>query len=139
MRWFLLGAVAALVAGVALVALSVAEGGANVALVVIIPVLSGSSITFVVGVMLLIAGFLSLPFAIAAEWGEEPTTLPSSATAPMEGQGGVGGFVLVGPVPIVFGSWKGISRRARWWLALAGAVVLTVALVVFGLALLFVR
>ena len=139
MRWFLLGALTALVAGVGLVALSVVEGGANVALVVIIPVLSGSSLTFLLGVMLLIAGFLSLPFAIAAEWGEEPTSLPSSESAPTEGQGGVGGFVLVGPVPIVFGSWKGISRRARWWLALAGAVVLTVALVVFGLALLLLR
>ncbi|MGA7475996.1 MAG: DUF131 domain-containing protein [Thermoplasmata archaeon] len=139
MRWFLLGAVAALVAGVALVALSVVEGGAKVALLVIVPVLSGSSLTFLLGVVLLVVGFLSLPFAIAAEWGEELPSLPSSGTAPPERQSGVGGIVLVGPVPIVFGSWKGMSRRTRWWLALAGAVVLTVAFVVFVLALLLLR
>ena len=139
MKWFLLGAVAALAAGVALVALSVVEGGASVALFVFVPVVSGSSVTFLLGVALLVVGFLSLPFALAEGWDEAAPALPSSGTAPSEGQGGVGGVVLIGPVPIVFGSWKGISRRTRWYLALAGAVLLTIAFVWFVLFLLFLR
>jgi uncharacterized membrane protein len=139
MKWFLLGAVGALVAGVALVAVSVVKGGANVALLVIVPVVSGSSLTFLLGVVLLVVGFLALPFAVAEGWGETPPALPSNGTAPPAGQGGVGGVVLIGPVPIVFGSWKGISRRTRWWLALAGAVLLTVAFVWFVLFLTFLR
>jgi len=135
-KGFLLGAVGALVAGVALIALSIAEGGASIALVVIVPVVSGSSLTFLLGVVLLIVGFLWIPFALVREPDEEsPSLPPSTGTAPAEGQGGVGGFVLVGPVPIVFGSWKGISRRTRWWLALAGAVLLSVALVAFAVVL----
>lgn len=139
MRGFFLGAVGALVAGVALVALSIVEGGASVALLVIVPVISGSSLTFLLGVVLLVVGFLSLPFALAEEWGGAPPSLPSSGTAQTGGQGGGGGFILIGPVPIVFGSWKGISRRTRWWLAFVGAVLLTVAFVVFVLPLLLLR
>ena len=139
MRWFLLGTLGVLAAGVALVALSVVEGGANVALLVIVPVVSGSSLTFLLGVVLLVVGFLSLPFAAAERWDEEPPALPSGGTASTEGQSGLAGVVLLGPVPIVFGSWKGISRRTRWWLALVGAVLLTVAFVWFVLFLLFLR
>jgi len=138
-KWFLLGAVAALAAGVALVALSVVEGGASVALFVFVPVVSGSSLTFLLGGVMLVVGFLSLPFALAEGWDEAPQALPSGGTSTTEGQGRVGGVVLIGPVPIVFGSWKGISRRTRWWLALAGAVLLTVAFVWFVLFLTFLR
>ncbi len=139
MKWFLLGAVATLAAGVVLVAVSVVEGGASVALFVFVPVVSGSSLTFLLGVVLLVVGFLSLPFALSEDWSEAPPALPLNGTAPPEVQGGVGGVVLIGPVPIVFGSWKGISRRTRWWLALAGAVLLTVAFVWFVLFLTFLR
>ncbi|MGP8158302.1 MAG: TIGR00304 family membrane protein [Thermoplasmata archaeon] len=139
MKWFLLGAVAALAAGVVLVAVSVVEGGASVVLFVFVPVVSGSSLTFLLGVALLVVGFLSLPFALAEDWNEAPPALPSNGAAPPEGQGGVGGVVLIGPIPIVFGSWKGISRRTRRWLALAGAVLLTVAFVWFVLFLMFLR
>ena len=133
MRWVLLGAVGLWVAGVALVALSVAEGGASVALIVIVPVIMGSSLTFLLGVVLIVAGFIALPFALGQGADEEPPPLPASGSAPPPTGtgGGVGGVVLVGPIPIVFGSWKGISRRPRWWLALAGAVLLTAAIVAF--------
>jgi len=135
MRLLLLGAVAALVAGVALIALSLIERGASVALIVIIPVISGSSATFLLGVALLIVGFLLLPFALAQGWDEEaPSHGPAGPAPPRaSGPGGAGGFVLLGPVPIVFGSWKGVSRRTRGLLALAGAVLLIVALVAFVL------
>jgi uncharacterized membrane protein len=132
-RWVLFGAAGLWVAGVALVALSVVEGGASVALIAIVPVITGSSVAFLLGVVLIVAGFFVLPFALWERADEEPSALPAggSAPPPTGGGGGVGGVVLVGPVPIVFGSWKRISRRTRWWLALAGAVVLTVVIVAF--------
>jgi len=132
-RAVVLGSVALLVAGLFLVAWSVVDGGASVALLVVIPVISGSSLAFLLGVVLLIAGFFSLPFTLAEEW--EGALAPSGPTAPTSrsssDQGGAGGFVLIGPVPIVFGTWKGVSRRTRWLLALAGGVLFTLAIVAF--------
>ncbi|HKN07457.1 MAG TPA: DUF131 domain-containing protein [Thermoplasmata archaeon] len=131
MRLRLLGAIAILAVGVALIVVSVFEGRASVSLLVIFPVISGSSLTFLLGVVFLIVGFFSLPFALSDGWESAPPS-SSNRTAPPSNVGsGVGGFVLIGPVPFVFGSWKGISRRARWALALSGAVLFLVVLVVF--------
>lgn len=135
MRRVLLGSVAALAAGVALVVLSILEGGATLALFVIFPVVTGSSVAFLIGVALLFVGFLSLPFGLAERWDETspPPAPPGNPPAPSREEApeksAVGGFVLVGPVPIVFGSWKGVSARTRWMLALAGAVLFTFVLV----------
>ena len=116
--------------GITLVVVSVVQGGATVSLVVIIPVVSGSSATFVAGVALVIAGFLALLLAFSGPWPLEEAPLGPDAQGTSSGKaaGGAGGFVLIGPVPIVFGSWRGISRRDRWRLALVGAVVLIVVL-----------
>jgi uncharacterized membrane protein len=135
MRLLLLAAVATWVAGIALIAWSILEKSASVALLVIFPVVSGSSASFLLGVALLIGGFLLLPLALAYDGVEPAPSLGSTDTelpAPRSA-GSAGGFVLVGPVPIVFGSWKGVSRRTRWLLALAGTVLLIVALVAFVL------
>jgi uncharacterized membrane protein len=123
-------AVSALAAGVALVVYSAVEGGASVALFLVFPVVSGSSLSFLAGVLLVFVGFVLLPFALAGGWDEaEPLPRSPSPGPPTAKGGGVGGFVLIGPVPIVFGSWKGVSRRTRWLLALAGAFLLTLAIV----------
>lgn len=121
-----------LLAGVALVAGSVVQGGARVAVFVVFPVISGGSAEFLAGVLLLIVGAFSLPFSLTAgsAWEESPVPPDPSSPVSRDSGGGVGGFVLVGPVPIVFGSWKGMSRRMRWTLALFGALALTVAIVV---------
>jgi uncharacterized protein (TIGR00304 family) len=121
-----LAAAALWVAAAALIVHSVLDGGATVTLVIIVPVVSGSSAEFLVGVALLIAGFVLLWFSFAYTYAE-----PETPPAPPSGTGssvpgGAGGVVLIGPVPIVFGSWRGISRRARWLLALVGALVLIV-------------
>lgn len=135
MRRLLAAAVGVLLAGVALVALSVADGSASLALVLIFPVVTGSSPVFFAGVVLIVVGFLAIPFALASSGSPErpESSGPSArepAASPAPGSG-FGGLVLVGPVPIVFGSWKGVSRQTVVWLALAGAVLLIVALVVF--------
>jgi uncharacterized protein (TIGR00304 family) len=131
-KGLVLGAAALWVAGIALVALSVAQGGATVTLVLIVPVVSGSSLEFLLGVVLLIAGFVALLLAFSVGGVLEAGSLPSEEatdTGPSSGasRGGVGGVVLIGPVPIVFGSWRGISRRARWALVLLGTLLVIAA------------
>lgn len=122
--------IALIVAGLALVALAVADGGASLALVVVLPVLYGRSLEFVAGVLLFVAGLFALPLTFGsvtpAEAGPEEDTTASS--------GGSGGLVLIGPVPILWGSWKGVSPRTRVLLAVLGGAILAAAVV-----LLFVR
>ncbi len=132
MRVLPIAAAVLFVAGVALIALSVAQGSAQVALIVIIPVISGSSAAFLAGVGLLVAGFVAFLFAFSGGWEEEtPPPLAGSVPAPTSRSGGAGGFVLIGPVPIVFGSWRGTSRRVRGLLALLGAALLIVVVLAF--------
>ncbi|HYB79342.1 MAG TPA: DUF131 domain-containing protein [Thermoplasmata archaeon] len=131
MKASLIAAAALWVAGIVLVVLAVIRGGATVSLVLIVPVVSGDSVDFLLGVVLIIAGFVALLFA-AVEGGPEGERTPTEAVrASASGSSGAGGVVLIGPIPIVFGSWRGLSRRARWMLALVGAAVL----IVVGLAL----
>ena len=127
-------AAGALVAGVALLADAVARGDASLALVVVFPVLTGSSAEFLGGTILLVAGIFALPFALAGPFEHvalEPADVPENAPK----SGTSGGLLLVGPVPIFFGSWRGVSRRTRWVVALVGAAVTIgaiVALVLVG-------
>ena len=131
MRAVTLVPVALLAAGAALVALAVAEGGAHVALVVIVPVVFGSSLAFLAGVLLLVAGVFSLPVALDVGEDTEPTE-PSAGRAPTGG--GTGGLVLIGPVPIFVGTWRNATTRTRFLVALAGAAALAAAVLFLLLA-----
>jgi len=137
MRALALVPIVLLGAGAALVVASVLGGGATVSLVVIVPVVSGRSVEFLLGFAALGAGFLCLPLLFGA--GPEEAAAMPSATAPSPtpsaGTSSAGGLVLVGPVPIFFGSWRNVSARTRWWVALAGAAILVVFLVLFAYAL----
>ena len=120
-----------IVAGGVLVGLSVLAGGASLAIVVIVPVVYGRSLEFLAGVLLLLAGLFTLPLA-----GQDTEDVGPAETE-RDGAGEsthVGGLVLVGPVPILFGRWTGVSTRARLALALIGAALLAMAIVVFALA-----
>ena len=136
MKGLFLSAVAVWALGLALIVLSIGEGGASVFLVVIVPVVTGSSFTFLAGVVLLFVGIALAMLAFPVEWVDHaPPPTPRADESPGS-SGGVGGVVMIGPVPIVFGSWRGtLSRRARWMLVLAGAAAATVAvsLAVVGL------
>ncbi len=120
-----------LVGGVGVIADAVARGGASVALVVVLPVIFGASAEFFLGVVLLFCGLVTLPLAFGytllaegVDEGPRPAALPA---APPE----AGGLLLVGPVPIFFGRWGRVSRRARVLAAAAGTALLLVAVAIF--------
>jgi uncharacterized membrane protein len=120
------------ITGVVLVALAVLSGGAQFAIVVIVPVLFGRSIEFAAGVLLLFGAVLSLPFALSGEFGPVE---PRQGRSEGPGSGGSGGLVLIGPVPIWFGSWSNVSARTRWAVALLGLAIVGLAvalLILFG-------
>ena len=119
-----------LLAGAALVAWAAFQGGAQLAIVIVVPVLYGRSLAFVAGVLLLVAGLFTLPLAFAAT---EASEVVSDGAPPPGPTGGAGGFVVIGPVPIFFGSWKHASARTRLVAALLGCVALAVAILVLVL------
>jgi len=122
--------IALLVAGAGLVAWAVALGEATVGIAVVVPFVTGGSWRFLTGVLLLVGGFLTLPFAwMSSDEEEPPGPAPAAAGAPGP-SGGTGGLLLVGPVPIFFGAWRGVSRRARLGAAIAGGLVCVVVLLV---------
>jgi uncharacterized protein (TIGR00304 family) len=138
MRLVAVGALAALFAGAALLADATLHGRANLSLVVIVPVLSGGSGEFLLGVVLLLVGLFLLSWAFW-EVAESPTGVsplegPEGPETTPPGSGMVGGgVVLIGPVPLFFGGWKNVSRRARLVAAVVGAAVLVLFVVGFVL------
>ena len=93
-------------ASLAILTLALLEGGAQGAFILFVPVLYGTSTLFAVGVGFLLLTFvlLFLTLSFGALRGPVGGRAPAagSPSPPPE----VGGFLLVGPVPIVFGSRK---------------------------------
>jgi uncharacterized membrane protein len=130
-RWAVLAVgIGILLIGFAFVVLAVATHAAQVALLFILPVVTGSSSSFLIGVVLI---FVAL-FVMAAGWlprsypvDHAPRTDPNR---PAPGPGttrATGGMILVGPIPIFFGSWSPARRRTYYavvGLALTGFVLL---------------
>jgi uncharacterized protein (TIGR00304 family) len=101
-------------AGIGLIGLAVAQGDADVSLFLVFPVFSGSSATFVLGTAFILLSFVS-GFILLAMGQAEAAGMDLQRT--VEGVGGAGrqsrtrygGVVLVGPVPIAFGSDQKIA------------------------------
>jgi uncharacterized protein (TIGR00304 family) len=117
--------IALFLAGVLAIGYAVATGEAEVSLVIIFPVFSGSSGLFLLGVLLLVAsffvGFALLAFAQSSEQevrGTNPVKEPSGTKS------SYGGVVLIGPIPIAFGSDKSIAM-----LMLVIGIILAVILI----------
>ena len=135
----------ALVGGVVLLAWALASGDAELHLVVVVPVISGTGAVFAGGVLLLMLGLvitflgLSLRHAggIAGGPGDElPTPTrdgqpPRAGTPPASGGAEFGGVVFIGPIPIIFGR----GQRPGGWMLVA-SIVFGVLLIVFILGLL---
>jgi len=131
-----IAALGALIAGGALLVDATLHGRASLSLVVIVPVLSGGSGEFLLGVVLLLVGLFLLPLAF---W--EPAENPAAVVPPEEPEatppslGTVGGgVVLIGPIPLFFGGWKNVSRRARLLAAIVGTAILVLLVAGYFLA-----
>jgi len=116
--------------GLVLIASAVATGEAEVSLFLIFPVFSGSSGLFLLGTLLIvlsfIVGFLMLAMGqleLQSRDITERTVIGSRAEgrAPEKHFGGV---VLIGPVPIAFGS----SRTMALFMLVLGIVVAIILL-----------
>jgi uncharacterized protein (TIGR00304 family) len=120
-----------ILAGAALLAYSVATGEMQVALVLIVPVIYGSSALGIMAIGLVIAGvliFMVDPFLSAnaenAEGLADETAQTKAAKKPE-----FGGVVLIGPIPIILGSSRGM--------AIFAVVVAVIVLVIMVLSLFY--
>ena len=120
-------------AGVVALVVGFAENQATLSLFVIFPVVTATGPWSILGILLMIGGFLL--FFVAASPPLGPSTVtptPPSSEIPAPPSPPVsrrwGGVVFLGPIPVVFGS---DPKVARWMLVLGailfvGLVVLTV-------------
>jgi uncharacterized membrane protein len=117
-----------IVIGVVLLGEAVSTGGARLYLFLIIPVLTGTSAIFGASVIFLVLGFFLLPFAFAGEEPPEPPEQRPSQGSPTSEEAGSGGMVLLGPVPIFFGTWRQNPPISYRWAVLLGVVLAAVAI-----------
>ncbi len=141
--WLVL-ALALFGAAIGLLAFALLHGGATAGVFLIFPFIAGSSPSLAAGVLLLVVGFFVLFFALARmgsleEQEKEGRSLPSARAGSATGgpsapssRVSYGGFLLIGPVPVVFGNRPG-------WLPylIALAVVTLLAVLVFAVLLAF--
>lgn len=134
LRYKVIVPIALFVGGVVCIAASVLSGDAEVSLLLIFPIFSGSSGLFLLGVALIvfsfITGFMFLMMGQLELAGGGPYS-QEEGPAPEGRKGGTryGGVVLVGPVPIAFGSDKTIALA----MLVVGVVFAIVALVLLAL------
>ena len=131
LRW---GGLALLVLGVALIAASVATGEGQLYLILFIPVFTSSGLFGLLGVVAVFAGlFVAMASAVLSPIGvrtepesrepDRPTNPPAAAEASTRRK--FGGVVMIGPIPVVFGSDRGITQ----WMIVLGFVLLILTIV----------
>lgn len=128
-----------LLVGGALLGISIATGGAHLYLLLVVPVFTGTSALFGVAVALLVGGFLLLPVVFTSEARQESTPGPANTGfgPPDVSEEGSGGLLLIGPVPIFFGTWRKQPPISYRWAVVLGVVLAVVAvLVLWGFSLL---
>lgn len=121
------------VAGIACIAAAVLSGEADVSLFLIFPVFSGSSGLFLLGTAMIVfsfvTGFLFLMMGQLELAGETVYTDTARATrGTPDGKPRYGGVVLIGPVPIAFGSDRAVALA----MLVIGIVVAIAALIILA-------
>jgi uncharacterized protein (TIGR00304 family) len=114
-------AVVLIVAGAVLLGLAILNGDVTVAVIVIVPVIYGVGPLAVLAVLMLFAGITMLLLSAAPLMTKEEVADDGPATKKE-----FGGIVLIGPIPIVFGSARAL--RGTWALAALAALSLIVLL-----------
>ena len=123
-----LGLLAALMilAGAALLIYGIIAGEMQVALLLIVPVIYGSSTLGILAIGLIIVGVLVLmaDLALSASAGELEHALVDDGDRAGSKKAEFGGVVLIGPVPIIFG-----SNRRMTILAIVVAVAILMIMI----------
>ena len=137
MRFATMISLGLMLSGAALVIVSVAAGETDVSLVVVFPVLSGSGAYFLIGIGMIMAsiliGFLAMwvgasRATTAGETGAADRRLGGGGSAKSE----YGGVILLGPIPIAFGS----SSKIAYAMLGVGVALIVILLGLILLALL---
>lgn len=116
--------------GLALIASAVVMGEAEVSLFLVFPVFSGSSGLFLLGTLLIVLSFIVGFLMLAMGQLElQSNGIAERTMTGSRGEGGApekhfGGVVLIGPVPIAFGS----SRTMALFMLVLGIVVAIILL-----------
>lgn len=119
-------------AGAALTIFGIATGEMQLALIIFVPVIIGSSILGVLAIGAIIAGvFVGIADLFLGGAADEPhDAIPMDGNSPQaRPKREFGGVVLIGPIPIIFGS----SKKAAMYAMLLALVILI--LLVMGLFL----
>jgi uncharacterized protein (TIGR00304 family) len=123
-----------ILAGAALLVFTIAVGEMQVALLLIVPMIYGSSSLGILAIGLVIAGiFVAIADSFFDAGKEESQDALSNeeGRSKTEGHTEFGGVVFIGPIPILFGS----SRRMTVFVAILAAIVLAIML----LSLFYIR
>lgn len=118
-----------LIAGVALAAAAVATGEADLALLIILPVIYGGGALLALSILLLLGAFVLLFLSFPAEERDREARTEGSGRTERR----AGGVILIGPIPIIFGSKGALSDR---WLILSLIVLTIIGAALFLVALL---
>ncbi len=120
------------VTGLVVIGIAVASGEGEVSLVLIFPVFSGSSGLFMLGTALIVMSFMTGFFVMVRSQMEtmQPGVYPVEENASRPAETKFGGVVMIGPVPIAFGSDKK-TAFAMFLIGLILAVCCLLATLIF--------
>jgi uncharacterized protein (TIGR00304 family) len=113
--------------GLALIAASVLTGEAKVGIVVIIPVIYGGGVLLLGGVLCVMAGIMLFFFSSSQGSAEDDAGTGQEGHGENRTERRGGGVLLIGPVPIIFGTDKGMALVA------AAIAIIALALIVIML------
>jgi len=141
MRWLRWLGFALLAIGGGLIAASIATSEGQLILILFIPVFVGSGLLGLFGILAVFIGlFLSMT---SYAWGPGALRLEPEGMEPVSPVGPpppaptrtarrkFGGFVMIGPIPIIFGS----DQRIATWMIVLGFVLLSLTVIVWLLLL----
>ncbi|HIH00866.1 TPA: DUF131 domain-containing protein [Thermoplasmata archaeon] len=120
------------IAGIAAVAAAVATGEAEVSLFLVFPVFSGSSGLFMLGVCLIVLAILA-GFVMMLQGSRLTETSSDAGTGTGDEERGhdtrvrTGGVLLIGPIPIAYGS----DARMAFFMLVIAAIVIAAAILLF--------
>jgi uncharacterized protein (TIGR00304 family) len=135
MRKWLLASLLLFVSGVALIIASVSNGEGQVGLFLIFPFIVTQGWMGAAGSLLLFLAVISVFIGLWASATHDPGQAPVENSSPMPAartKKSYGGVVLIGPIPIVFGSDEKIAKSM---LIIAAAILAAFVLIVMILSL----